>query len=121
MGAQAEGVNEPITFWHASIDILRQCYAILKPGGIAIFVCKDFVRGGKRVDFSRQWLTACEACGFQPLEWIKASLVKRDEQPGLFGEAIVKTKSKKSFFRRLCEAKGSPAIDHEDVIVLQKP
>jgi hypothetical protein len=63
----------------------------------------------------------CEACGFVEVEWIKASLVKRSEQPGLFGEAVVKTKSRKSFFRRLAEAKGSPAIDHEDVIIVRKP
>jgi SAM-dependent methyltransferase len=90
------------TFWSASIDILRQCHAILRPGGYAIFVCKDFVRAGKRVDFSRQWLTACEAVGFVKVEWIKASLVKQQSHPSLFGdEPIVKTTARQSFFRRL--------------------
>jgi hypothetical protein len=36
-------------------------------------------------------------------------------------EPVVKTTSRKSFFRRLAEAKGSPAIDHEDVIIVRKP
>jgi hypothetical protein len=109
------------TFWQAAREIVDQCFQILRPGGVAIWVCKDFVRKGQRVPFSADWLRLCEACGFESVEWIKASLVKRDEQPGLFGEAVVKTKSRKSFFRRLAEAKGSPAIDHEDVLIVRKP
>jgi len=56
------------------------------------------------------------------VEWIKASLVKQDSHPSLFGDdPVVKTTIRKSFFRRLAEAKGSPAIDHEDVIIVRKP
>ena len=108
------------TFWTAAREIVQQCHAILKPGGIAVWVCKDFVRAGKRVPFSDDWRRMCEACGFETLEWIKASLIKREEQPGLFGEPVVKERAKKSFFRRLAEAKGSPRIDHEDVLIMQK-
>ena len=42
------------------------------------------------------------------------------EQDGLFGEAKQLTTARKSFFRRLAEAKGSPAIDWEDVLCLTK-
>jgi hypothetical protein len=108
------------TFWAAAREIVQQCFQILRPGGVAIWVCKDFVRKGARVPFSADWLRLCEACGFVKVEWIKASLVKRNEQPGLFGEPVAKTKSRKSFFRRLAEAKGSPAIDHEDVLIVRK-
>jgi hypothetical protein len=110
------------TFWQASKLIVAQAYQILKPGGVAIWVTKRFVRGGEIQEFSQDWARLCHSQGFEPLEWIHASLVKRDEQPGLFGEPVVKTKSRKSFFRRLHEAKRPDlSIDWEDVIILRKP
>ena len=113
--------EEGETFWQASAQILAQCYAILKPGGIAVFVTKDFVRKGQRVTFSEDWLKLCTHTGFEPVEWIKASLVKQDRHPGLFGEEVVKQTERKSFFRRLAEKKGSPRIDHEDLLIVRKP
>ena len=38
-----------------------------------------------------------------------------------FEGSTVKTTSRKSFFRRLAESKGSPKIDFEEVIIAQKP
>ena len=108
------------TFWTAARDIVAECQAILKPGGLAVWVCKDFVRKGERVPFSDDWQRLCESCGFELVERIQASLVKRDEHPGLFGEDVVKTKERKSFFRRLAEKNGSPPIDHEDVVVMRR-
>jgi hypothetical protein len=35
--------------------------------------------------------------------------------------ATARLKERKSFFRRLAEKKGSPRIDHEDVIIMRKP
>jgi 16S rRNA G966 N2-methylase RsmD len=115
------GNDTGATFWQAAKEIVQQCYQILKPGGVAFWVCKDFVRKRQRVPFSADWLRLCEACGFEVVEWVRASLVKRESQPGLFGEEIVKTKSRKSFFRRLTEKKGSPPIDCEDVLIVRKP
>jgi len=108
------------TFWHAAREIVQQCYAILKPGGIAAWVLKDFVRDGKRVPFSDDWRKLCESVEFQTVEWIKASLVKEERHPSLFGGDEVRTKQRKGFFRRLAEKKGSPRIDHEDVLIMQK-
>lgn len=115
------GREESETFWSSAKTILAQCHAILRPGGVAVWVCKDFVRAGKRVSFSQQWATACAYVGFELVEWIHASLVKEESHPGLFGEDVTKRTEKKSFFRRLAEKKGSPRIDHEDVLILKKP
>jgi hypothetical protein len=110
------------TFWSAAREIVVQCFQIIRSGGVAIWVCKDFVRKGQRVPFSADWQRLCLSVGFEPLEWIRASLVKEIRHAGLFdGEEIVKTKERKSFFRRLAEKKGSPAINHEDVIIVRKP
>ncbi|MCJ7482629.1 MAG: hypothetical protein MUO31_06660 [Thermodesulfovibrionales bacterium] len=107
-------------FWKAAREILEQCYQILRPGGHAIWVCKDFVRKGQRVPFSDDWLKLCEAVGFKLTCRHKAMLVKEETKDDLFGGTITKKTERKSFFRRLAEAKGSPAIDHEDVICVIK-
>lgn len=108
------------TFWSAAREIVAECHAILKSSGVAVFVCKDFIRKGERVPFSADWVKLCEACGFKLTKWVRASLVKEDRHPGMFGEDVVKTTERKSFFRRLAEKKGSPRIDHEDVLFFLK-
>lgn len=112
--------NSGDTFWQAAKEILEQCHKILRPGGHAIFVCKDFVRKGKRVPFSDDWLKLCEAVGFKLVCRHRAMLVKEDVKDDLFGGQIIKKTERKSFFRRLAEAKGSPKIDWEDVICVEK-
>lgn len=114
------GADTGQTFWQAARTIVQQSFAILKPSGIAVWVLKDFVRNKKRVPFSDDWRKLCEACGFELVEWIHASLVKERTQDTLFGQITTKTE-RKSFFRRLAEKKGSPRIDHEDVLILRKP
>ena len=85
-------------------------------------VCKDFVRKGQRVPFSDQWQQLCAAVGFQHVERVHAMLVEEHgEQMDIFGGATARRKERKSFFRRLAEKKGSPRIDHEDVIIMRKP
>ena len=72
--------------------------------------------------FSDQWEQLCAAVGFIPVERIHAMLVEeRGEQLDIFGGVTVKRVERKSFFRRLAEKKGSPRIDHEDVIIMRKP
>lgn len=110
------------TFWEAARLIVAETFAILRPGGIAVWVCKSFVRASKIVDFPGDWRRLCESCGFDLVEEVHASLVKTDEHPGLFGEPVVKKKARKSFFRRLHEAKRPDlAIDYEVVLFLRKP
>ena len=111
----------PDTFWSSAREILVQCYAVLKPGGHAIWVTKDFVRNGKRVPFSDQWQDLCESVGFKMICRHQAALVKvHGKQKTIFGdEEEIKTE-RKSFFRRLAEKNGSPRIDHEDVICFEK-
>lgn len=112
------------TFWEAARDIVLECYAILKPGGIAVWVVKDFVRDKKRVRFSDDWIKLCEACGFKLIRHARAMLVKETRTHDLFGGEIVKKVERKSFFRRLHEQKlpagDERRIDHEDVVFFVK-
>lgn len=109
------------TFWEASLQIVSQCYQLLKPGGVSCWVVKAFVRKGKIVDFPGQWLALCQSVGFKHLHTHHAMLVTdAGEQGMLFGEPEKLRKEKKSFFRRLSEKRGSPKIDWEVVLCLEK-
>ena len=109
------------TFWEAAFAIVSQCFAILRPGGHACWVVKNFVRDKQVVDFTGDWQRLCEACGFRLVCRHRAMLVKSQDVPTLFDGTETKTTSRKSFFRRLAESKGSPRIDWETVLCMEKP
>ena len=109
-------------FWTAARAIVEQTYAVLAPGGHACWVVKDFVRNKQRVEFSDQWRRLCEAVGFRTLHLHRAWVVEhRGTQYGPDGERVTTTVERKSFFRRLAEKKGSPRIDWEVVLCMEKP
>ena len=108
-------------FWEQAKLVVDNCHQALAPGGYAIWVCKDYVRAGKRIPFSDKWEMLCKSCGFEPYQRIEASLVTDNgTQSGLFEDRKY-IKERKTFFRRLAEGKGSPEINHEDIIVMRKP
>lgn len=115
------GQESGATFWSASRVIVDQVYQVLKPGGVAIWVTKSFVRKGERVDFPGQWRQLCEAAGFETLHEHRAWLVEeRGAQWTLDGELERRTVKRVSFFRRLAEQRGSPSIDWETVLCMRK-
>lgn len=109
------------TFWLASRTIVEQVHSVLAARGVAVWVCKDFVRNKERVPFCDQWKQLCEHVGFSHLYTARAWLVEEDgTQLAYDGNHKSLRKSHKSFFRRLNEAKGAPAIDFEQVIFMVK-
>jgi hypothetical protein len=106
------------TYWQAMHAVYGEVHKAMKPGAVMACVVKDYISGGKRVPLCDDTCTLLAHLGFDVFERTRAMLVKRDEHPGLFdeGEAVVKEVSRKSFFRRLAEKKGSPRIDHEEVL-----
>lgn len=108
------------TFWSAARAVVEEVYRLLAPGGVAIWVVKDFVRDRKRVRFSQQWARLCVAVGFEWLHEHRAWVVEDNgTQLGFFEDRRL-VKERKSFFRRLAERKGSPRIDWESVLCLRK-
>jgi len=125
-GAYSSGniaIESSPTFWQAARVITEQVYQVLKPGGVAIWVLKAFVRNKAIVDFPGQWQRMCESCGFETVEIIHALLTEdRGAQYALDGELHEKTIKRASFFRRLHERKYPHlAIDHEVVLCQHKP
>jgi hypothetical protein len=109
------------TYWQAVRDVYAACFRCIKPGGVMVLVLKDYVKQRKRVPLADDTATLCESLGFVLIERIQAMLVSETRHGDLFTGEDVKTKSRKSFFRRLAESKGSPKIDHEDVLIFQRP
>lgn len=111
------------TFWLAARTILEQVYALLRLGGHAAWIVKDYVKAGKRVPFCDNWARLCEAVGFKVVQRVRCHLVKTESNPGLFGQVTKKTE-RKSFFRRLHERKlpadSDCRIDFEEVVFVQK-
>ena len=109
-------------FWSAAATIVQQVYAVLAPGSHAIFVVKGFIRKRAYVDFPDQWRRLCESVGFLTLHLHRAWLVERgNTQPNMLGEPTIDyTRERKSFFRRLAEKKGSPRIDYEVVLCIER-
>ena len=48
------GTEPPGTFWEAAHAIVSQCFQLLPPGGIAMWVTKAYVKQGAIVDFPGQ-------------------------------------------------------------------
>jgi hypothetical protein len=119
-GADDLGNKTGPTFWAAAKEIVQQCHQILKQGGHAVWVVKDFVRKGERVDFTGDWRRLCESIGFETVCVHHAMLVKERKMQTLFGHTHTERTERKSFFRRLAEAKGCPPINYEVVLCMQK-
>lgn len=92
------------TFWIAAREIVQQCFLALKPGGHAIWVVKDFLRNGRRVEFCEQWRLLCETVGFKTTCTHRAMLVTEiTGQQTLAGKIEKKVIKRSSFFRKLSE------------------
>ena len=117
------GKEEGQTFWQAARQIVEQTYMVLKPGAYTAWVCGDFVRGGKRVFFGRQWMELCQAVGFEPIEWAIAWKTEyKGNQLDIFGNDHEKRIDRVSFFRRLANEKNPDnAILNEDILFMRKP
>lgn len=105
-------------FWAAAHVIVEQVYQVLAPGGHAVWVVKAFVKNKQIMDFPGQWRQLCEAVGFITLHKHHALLVHSTEHDF---DGKEKRRESKSFFRRLAENKGSPRIDFEVVLCMERP
>ena len=114
-------LGEPDTFWSAARQIIAATYALLKPGGHAVWIVKNYIRDGREIPFTEDWAKLCEACGFRLLHHHKASLIEtHGMQHGLFGEDTVHETRRESFFRRLARKKTGLSIDYESVLCMVK-
>ncbi|MBN1491147.1 MAG: hypothetical protein JXA69_14635 [Phycisphaerae bacterium] len=95
------------SYWQAMDAVYRQCFEALKPGGVMAVVVKDYVKDKARVPLVDDTLRLLAAVGFEPVERVRAMLVKETRKPDLFGGEIHTRKKRGSFFRRLAEEKAA--------------
>jgi len=105
----------------AMFEVYGQLFFALEAGSVIAVVVKDYVKDNKRVPLCQKTWELLELCGFDGLERKRAMLVEEYVHEDLFEGAVTKEKNQKSFFRRLHESRGGPAIDYEEVLFLIKP
>lgn len=110
------GTESSNNFWMAARQIVEQTYMALSDGGHAVWVVKDFVKGGKIAPFADQWRQLCEAVGFVTLHEHHALFARQSGiSKTLEGRDIKNQKTSKSFFRRVTERNAALAAYWESL------
>lgn len=108
------------TYWGAMRKVYTELYNVLPEGGWAAVNVKDYVHNKKRVELCQQTADMLAMCGFEIKTRVRAWLVEKKPQPTLLDPSGKKEIQRKSFFKKLWEKKGSPKIDWEEVLFVQK-
>lgn len=90
------------TYADACLEVYRECYRVVRPGGVLVLVTGNYVRTGAVVDLAADTIALARAAGWTPWE--------RWEH----------RKSTVSFWRRLHNQQGRPVVVSEDVLVFVK-
>lgn len=92
------------TYLGEMLKVYRECFKILKPGGLMILITKDFIRNKKRVRLGEDTIKLCQAAGFV----FKEIYHRKIEHP--------------SFWRTLYHQKHPEVekIDSEDIPIFEK-
>lgn len=96
------GTSEGETYAEAVLQVYRDCFRVVRPGGLLVLVTGNYVRDGQVVDLAADTIKLCVAAGWTPLE--------RWEH----------RKGQVSFWRRLHHRQGRPVVTSEDVLVFCK-
>lgn len=90
-------------FWfnQKMLEVYRVCYQSLKPGGIMVFVLKDQIKDGQRVDYTLTNIRKAVQVGFKLHEWHKHTHTGK-----LFGTFNLK--------------QGYKQITDEDIVAMRK-
>lgn len=110
LGGSVEPPNEPENYATACLAVYRECFRVVRSGGVLVLIVGPYVRNGTIVDLAADSIRLAEAAGWTPVErW-------RHE------------KAQISFWRRLhaqqAAARGRDphevTVTHEDVLVFCK-
>lgn len=124
------------TYLGAMLQVYRECYKVLKPGGVMVLITKNFIRNKKIVRLDLDTIKLCEAAGFKFAErWYR-----KLEHPSFWRIIYAKkfhycpqcvkvyrvrkaTSDKPSLTKcPKCQAKLKPAlVEFEDILVFRKP
>lgn len=95
-GGQNIGNLKNDAYWEAMEAVYRECWRVLKPGGVMALVLKGFTRDGKYVDLPGQTQEMCERLGFTLFDHWKRELwglsfwriLQKRRDPAAFDERL---------------------------------
>ncbi len=92
------------SYLEAMLTVYRNCFGVLKPGGIMALVTKNFIRDKKVVRLDLDTIALCEKAGFKLIERHYRKLTQV------------------SFWRTIYAQKypDAPVLDTEDVLIFEK-
>lgn len=102
------------TYLSAMLEVYREMHAVLKPGGLAILVLKNFIRNFKVVDLVSDTVKLCEFVGFKLTKKIKFRLPTKS-----FWRVLYERKYQKKFGKALSKEFDS-VYKYETVLVFEK-
>lgn len=108
------------TYWSAMTCVWRQCCIAMRPGGVLCAILRDSIRDGKRLPLADMHWTLLRHVGFEPVTRVRALMTEEQHTADLFQGVTWRTRSWKSFFRRMAESRGTAPIDWEDVLVMRR-
>ncbi len=92
------------SYLEAMLTVYKQCFRVLRPGGLMILVTKNFIRDQKEVRLDSDTIALAEKAGFK------------------FVERHYRKLTAQSFWRTIYASKypSAPKLDKEDILVFSK-
>jgi len=99
------------TYLQAMLDVYRECFKVMKDGGIMVLVTKNFVRNKKPVRLDLDTMALCEHAGFVCIDrwWFKLPM-----------RSFWAIQHTRKFINDNPDAKYHPYAVYEDVLIFQK-
>jgi len=110
--AQVGNLTNYAAYLAAMQYIYTACAQVLKPGGTLVTIVKDYIKGGERIECSKDNLRLCVKAGLVPIEWHYRDTSVQNNPFSARNTALRKSAGKH---------KANLEINTEDIIVLQKP
>jgi len=104
------------TYLEAMLKVYREMFKVLKPGGLAIIVLKNFIRNWKVVDLIGDTVKLCEFCGFKLVKRIRFVLPQQS-----FWRTNYRPKWEKKFKKSFPEEEFASVYKYETVLCFRKP
>ena len=109
------------TYLSEMLRVYAALHRVLKVGGVCVLVTKNPVKNKQIRRLDLDTIRLMEAVGFVLIERKMAMLAEEMQHGHLFGGPTTKKRERKSFFKRLYEAKHPElAVDHEDILIFRK-
>jgi len=110
-----ESKKQSESYLQAMLQVYMEMFKVLKPGGLAIVVLKNFIRNWKVVDLIGDTVKLCEHVGFKLVRRIRFVLPQQS-----FWRVSYRPKYERKFKRAFPEEEFASVYKYETVLVFEK-